>query len=200
MSDSVHIQNIAAATPTRADFALISDTSASGVAKLATIEGILALGDHFAECRNPAAGISLVTLSTTPLAVPLASNVSTSMEVAGGPLAGTVLTADQANDAIVIPPKTRVLFEGLVTGAASGAANTVILQAILDGSVAANTEGYAPSDGTNGAFAVRASGIVDNTTTSSKLLKLGVSVASGSLASSALAAAMLRCTYIKALA
>jgi hypothetical protein len=117
--------------PTMLDSAAIVDQSDASQMKLALLtEQHMLFSRNFAEIRSADTDISgVVVLNTSTYVgpIPFTSNVSLSAAVAGDPDAGTVLTADQANDKIVIPPKTAVFVEfSIVVVSIAGTDNVVV--------------------------------------------------------------------------
>lgn len=204
----IALPNVTVAAPARGDKVLISDVSDSGAGRLATISSVQALADEFAEIRAlSSAGIGPTSYSSTEVEAVFSRNVPLSSAVAGDADAGTVLTADQANNKLVIPPQTRVFVEFSISLAlqytSASDHTTWEAQAALDGTLQPDTAGIVGTavnaNATNSGVTVHGSGYVDNATGSAADLTLEIKSISGTLAGFQ-GGGFLRARYVKSLA
>lgn len=194
-----------AATPVVADTLVFNDVSDSGLTKIATAAEVLALSNHFAEIRA-VKGFIGGTFSASVTAqedMVFSRNVPTSTEVAGGPSENILITADQANNKIVIPANTRVFVEYHIgIGQITGTPDVFHFLANLDGtdlddtlSSAASTLATASPDFFGGTTC-SGSGYVDNNTAGPLDLKLGALSTTGA-STAAQGGGFLRATWVK---
>jgi len=113
---STFVGDVSAVNPTTSDWAFIVDASDGNDGKLATLSKLLGTqSDNFAEIRSDFTGGGVSSTHTyvygTAAIAEFASNNTMSKAVAGDPDAGTVLTADAANNKLIIPAYTRVLVQ-----------------------------------------------------------------------------------------
>lgn len=198
------ISSLPSATPVGSDTALFNDLSASGVSKLATIETLLGLRDNFAEIRNGLlTNTQTGTYSSSATDCDFETNVAESAEVAGGPNEGVVITADQANNRIIIPPGVRVLveFEAAMFPTLATASDAVTFsgQVALGGTPESQTIGAvgscANTAATQAPVVMRGSGIIDHSGGSVGYLTLQLFCSASRGCSQDLA--MLRARWIK---
>lgn len=127
------IGDITEVTPSSADKVLGVDVSDSNKAKNFLVPDLLGVGfGNWAEVRDD--GSQIVSLDTgTDTAFTFDTNVAGSAAAAGDADAGSVITADQANDQLIIPAKTRVLVKVQADFSAAGS-DIVYLKVQADGS------------------------------------------------------------------
>jgi hypothetical protein len=175
------IGDITEVTPTSADKVLGIDTSDSNKARNFLVPELLAVGaSNWAEISSPHTAADAATFSASASDVTFAANHAGSAAVAGDADAGTVITADQANDKLVIPPKTRVKVEACVAFSLL-AGDVYVLQAALDGTPLADVALQEYNAGATGNVMV-ASGIVDNAGATAADLTLTLKASVGGLA------------------
>lgn len=127
------IGDISGATPVNADKVLGVDISDSSKGKLFGVADLLGVGaSNWAEVRNDGSEIIAIGNGADTDLV-FDTNKTGSAAAAGDADAGTVLTADQANNGIIVPAKTRVLVEAQVDFSVA-VSDLVALKVQADGS------------------------------------------------------------------
>lgn len=175
------LSSVPTGTPVTTDSVVFNDASDGSLTKQVTIAELLALRTDFAEIRNGfLTNLQSGTYSTTATQCVFEANEAYSSAAAGDADAGTVLTADQANNKIIVPANTLVLVEFRVAmftaGVTASDAVTYYATAKLGSTLQSQTTGAA-GQATNSApgstpVTVTGSGIVANTTASAADLTL----------------------------
>ena len=200
----VAISSLPSGTPVGTDTALFNDLSDSGLSKNATIETFLGLRDNFAEIRNGLqTNTQTGTYSSTATDCAFESNVAASAAAAGDANEGVVLTADQANNRIIVPPGVRIFVEFFAamfpTLATASDALTFIGKAALGGTpdddVAGAVGSAANTAATQAPVVLHGSGIIDHSGGSVAYLTLQLTASASRSVSQDMA--MLRARWIK---